>query len=141
MRELPGAELAVEDSIQDGDGQEEVELGMEEVTMDTSHLSEFECTAVKKKGKRSKNNKAQGIQRDLEEVDIFEREKHIFFVCNLFLKVGEEESGEAAVLTELLTAVMSGNTKGLGFLVDRVREGEVCNILQHSYIFKAHCCH
>ena len=70
VRELPGAELAVEDSNRDGNGQEEVELGMEEVTMDTSHLSEFECTAVKKKGKRSKNNKAQGIQKDLEEVDI-----------------------------------------------------------------------
>ena len=73
VRELPGAELAVEDSNQDETGQEEVELGMEEVTMDTSHLSEFECTAVKKKGKRSKNNKAQGIQKDLEEVDIFKQ--------------------------------------------------------------------
>ena len=30
------------------------------------------------------------------------------------------------MLTELLTAVMSGNTKALGSLVDRVREGEVC---------------
>ena len=69
MRELPGAKLAIEDSNVDENG-EEVELGMEEVTMDTSHLSEFECTAVKKKGKRSKNNKAQGIQKDLEEVDI-----------------------------------------------------------------------
>ena len=55
--------------------------------------------------------------------------------------MGEEEDGEAVVLTELLTAVMSGNSKALGSLVDRVREGEVCNILQHSYIFKAHCCH
>ena len=45
---------------------------------------------------------------------------------HLSLKVGEEEAGEAAVLTELLTAVMSGNTKALGSLVDRVREGEVC---------------
>ena len=72
VRELPGAELALENSNPDPGqaGQEEVELGMEEVTMDTSHLSEFECTAVKKKGKRSKNNKAQGIERDLEEVDI-----------------------------------------------------------------------
>merc|ERR1712192_309733 len=105
VRELPGAELAVEDSKIDENGQE-VELGMEEVTMDTSHLSEFECTAVKKKGKRSKNNKAQGMQKDLEEV-------------------GEEEDGEAVVLTELLTAVMSGNTKALGSLVDRVKEGEV----------------
>ena len=70
MRELPGAELAVEDSNLDGKNDEErLELGMEEVTMDTTHLSEFECTAVKKKGKRSKNNKAQGIQKDLEEVD------------------------------------------------------------------------
>ena len=70
VRELPGAELAIEDSNQDGkDNQERVELGLEEVTVDTSHLSEFECTAVKKKGKRSKNNKAQGIQKDLEEVD------------------------------------------------------------------------
>merc|ERR1712156_150182 len=74
--------------------------------MDTSHLSEFECNAVKKKGKRSKNNKAQGIQKDLEEVG------------------DEEDDGEAAVLTELLTAVMSGNTKSLASLVDRVREGE-----------------
>jgi|ERR1711971_221568 len=89
----------------DENGQE-VELGMEEVTMETSHLSEFECTAVKKKGKRSKNNKAQGMQKDLEEV-------------------GEEEDGEAVVLTELLTAVMSGNTKALGSLLDRVKEGEV----------------
>ena len=123
VRELPGAELAVEDSNPDETGQEEVELGMEEVTMDTSHLSEFECTAVKKKGKRSKNNKAQGIQKDLEEVDILKN-------CNMLTiylsKVGEEEAGEAAVLTELLTAVMSGNTKALGSLVDRVREGEVC---------------
>ena len=71
MRELPGAELVVEDNNLDGKNDEErSELGMEEVTMDTTHLSEFECTAVKKKGKRSKNNKAQGIQKDLEEVDI-----------------------------------------------------------------------
>ena len=47
-------------------------------------------------------------------------------MCNLFYKVGEEEDGEAMVLTELLTAVMSGNTKALGSLVDRVKEGEVC---------------
>ena len=47
-------------------------------------------------------------------------------MCNPSLKVGEEEDGEAAVLTELLTAVMSGNTKALGTLVDRVKEGEVC---------------
>ena len=40
--------------------------------------------------------------------------------------MGEEEDGEAVVLTELLTAVMSGNSKALGSLVDRVREGEVC---------------
>ena len=102
VRELPGAELAAEDSKSDGNSHE-VELGMEEVTMDTSHLSEFECTAVKKKGKRSKNNKARGMQNE----------------------VGEEEESEAAVLTELLTAVMSGNTKALGSLVDRVREGEL----------------
>ena len=74
VRELPGAELAVEDSKLDGKNDEErLELGMEEVTMDTTHLSEFECTAVKKKGKRSKNNKAQGIQKDLEEVDALQR--------------------------------------------------------------------
>ena len=36
----------------------------------------------------------------------------------------EEDDGEAAALTELLTAVMSGNTKSLATLVDRVREGE-----------------
>ena len=121
VRELPGAELAVEDSKIDENGQE-VELGMEEVTMDTSHLSEFECTAVKKKGKRSKNNKAQGMQKDLEEVEFL---VSIELMHHLFLKVGEEEDGEAVVLTELLTAVMSGNTKALGSLVDRVREGEV----------------
>ena len=69
MRELPGAELAAENSNNVDENGQEVELGMEEVTMDTSHLSEFECTAVKKKGKRSKNNKAQGMQKDLEEVD------------------------------------------------------------------------
>ena len=37
----------------------------------------------------------------------------------------EEDDGEAAILTELLTAVMSGNTKSLATLVDRVREGEL----------------
>ena len=81
MRELPGAELAVEDSNQDETGHEEVELGMEEVTMDTSHLSEFECAAVKKKGKRSKNNKAQGIQKDLGEVNILKKN----YMCTIFL--------------------------------------------------------
>ena len=82
MRELPGAELAIEDSNQDGkDNQERVELGLEEVTVDTSHLSEFECTAVKKKGKRSKNNKAQGIQKDLEEVDILKT----INMCTIYL--------------------------------------------------------
>ena len=64
--ELPGADLVVDVPNREDIG--EVELGMEEVTVNTSHLSEFECTAVKKKGKRSKNNKAQGIQKDLEEV-------------------------------------------------------------------------
>ena len=82
MRELPGAELAIEDSNVDENG-EEVELGMEEVIMDTSHLSEFECTAVKKKGKRSKNNKAQGIQKDLEEVDIL-----FNIICVQFISQG-----------------------------------------------------
>ena len=37
----------------------------------------------------------------------------------------EEDDSEAVVLTELLTAVMSGNTKSLANLVDRVREGEL----------------
>ena len=71
VRELPGADLVVDVPNTIGNREDiggEVELGMEEVTMDTSHLSEFECNAVKKKGKRSKNNKAQGIQMDLEEV-------------------------------------------------------------------------
>ena len=67
VRELPGADLLVDEPNREDIGGE-VELGMEEVTMETSHLSKFECTAVKKKGKRSKNNKAQGIQKDLEEV-------------------------------------------------------------------------
>ena len=67
VRELPGADLVVDEPKREDIGGEE-ELGMEEVTMDTSHLSEFEFNAVKKKGKRSKNNKAQGIQKDLEEV-------------------------------------------------------------------------
>ena len=56
--------------------------------------------------------------------------------------MGEEEDGEAAVLTELLTAVMSGNTKALGTLIDRVREGEVCKFLKAllpSYSFKMQC--
>ena len=54
--------------------------------------------------------------------------------------MGEEEDGEAVVLTELLTAVMSGNSKALGSLVDRVREGGVCKALQHSQgNFKGDC--
>ena len=57
--------------------------------------------------------------------------------------MGEEEDGEAAVLTELLTAVMSGNTKALGSLIDRVREGEVGRFLRAllaSDTFNRHCC-
>ena len=61
MRELPGAELAAEDIKMDEHGQD-VELGMEEVTMDTSPLSEFECTAVKKKGKRKQRRGTEGLK-------------------------------------------------------------------------------
>ena len=61
-------------------------------------------------------------------------------MCKIFLKVGEKEDGEAVVLTELLTAVMSGNTKALGSLVDRVKEGEVCESFAAFQQLKRHCC-
>jgi len=80
-------------------------LEVQEVTVSTQHLQEFENTAVKKRGKRSKNNKLGGIQKDLDDLD---------------LDSSEDESSESQVnklQNELLTAVRSGNNKMLEDLV------------------------
>ena len=82
-------------------------LGFEiqEVTISTEHLQEFENTAVKKKGKRTKNNKQGGIRKDLDELDVDSSE--------------DETSGNQSIKlqNELLTAVRSGNNKMLEDLV------------------------
>ena len=66
-REVPGAEVLGEQAEEKEE--EEGELGTEEVTMSTSHLMEFDNSVIKKKGKRSKNQKGQGIRRDMEGVE------------------------------------------------------------------------
>ena len=106
VREVPGLGVGVEQEREQGDG----ELEMQEVEVGTEHLQEFECS-VKRKGKRSKNNKGQGLKRDLEGLEQEDGE------------VEEKQEDRLAKLrTELLTAVRSGNTKQLQDLVTRLQE-------------------
>ena len=105
VRNLP---QIVQDLAEDGlreDNCDSMALEFQEVTLSTQHLQEFENTAVKKKGKRSKNNKHGGIQNDLDEID---------------MNSSGEESSENQIVeqqNELLTAVRSGNNKMLEDLV------------------------
>jgi len=105
LRNLP---QIVQDLAKDGlreDNCDSMALEFQEVTLSTQHLQEFENTAVKKKGKRSKNNKHGGIQNDLDEIDMNSS--------------GDESSENQMVKqqNELLTAVRSGNNKMLEDLV------------------------
>jgi len=105
VRELPKIvqELAREGLEDDGNCDN---LVLEEVSVSTSHLQEFENTGIKK-GKRSKNNKNGGIQKDLEELDLASSGDEDISVQSELVKLQNE----------LLTAVRSGNIKMLDDLV------------------------
>ena len=71
VRDLPKIvqDLAKE-GLEKDDNCDSLALEVQEVTLSTLHLQEFENTAIRKKGKRSKNNKSGSIQKDLEEIDL-----------------------------------------------------------------------
>lgn len=106
IRHLPKIvqDLAKDDLENEG-AADSLGFEIQEVTISTEHLQEFENTAVKKKGKRTKNNKQGGIRKDLDELDVDSSE--------------DETSGNQSIKlqNELLTAVRSGNNKMLEDLV------------------------
>ena len=106
IRHLPKIvqDLAKDDLENEG-AADSLGFEIQEVTISTEHLQEFENTAVKKKGKRTKNNKQGGIRKDLDELDVDSSE--------------DETSGNQSIKlqNELLTAVRSGNNKMLEELV------------------------
>lgn len=120
IRELPQIvqDLAKE-GLRDNENCDSVALEVQEVTLSTLHLQEFENTAIKKKGKRSKNNK-------LGELDINSSD--------------EEKSPESQLVklqNELLTAVRSGNNKMLEDLVSSGKNWEddmnLEDLLNHQF--------
>ena len=106
IRHLPKIvqDLAKDDLENEG-AADSLGFEIQDVTISTEHLQEFENTAVKKKGKRTKNNKQGGIRKDLDELDVDSSE--------------DETSGNQSIKlqNELLTAVRSGNNKMLEELV------------------------
>ena len=84
----------------------------------TSDLKEFDSSPAKRKGKRSKNKKGAGIQKDLEELD---------------LESSDEESSldslQIKLQNDLLTAVKSGNNQMLEQLLGSILvTSDVCKV-------------
>eukprot|EP00092_Neocalanus_flemingeri_P017170 GFUD01018567.1.p1 GENE.GFUD01018567.1~~GFUD01018567.1.p1 ORF type:complete len:683 (+),score=220.78 GFUD01018567.1:36-2084(+) len=128
VRDLPKIvqDLAKE-GLEKDDNCDSLALELQEVTLSTQHLQEFENTAIKKKGKRSKNNKSGTIQKDLDELDLNSS--------------GDEEESVGSELVklqnELLTAVRSGNNKMLEDLVSSCKNWEdslkLEDLLNHQF--------
>jgi len=86
----------------------------ENVTLSTSHLKEFE---VRKKKRRSKNNKAGQMNKELSELEICSSDED------------EENNQTIQVQNTLLTSVKIGNNKMLEELLCSLRsEEESCSI-------------
>jgi len=128
VRDLPKIvqDLAKE-GLEKDDNCDSLALEVQEVTLSTLHLQEFENTAIRKKGKRSKNNKSGSIQKDLDEMD-------------LDSSGDEDESTESALVkvqNDLLTAVRSGNNKMLEDLVSSCKNWEdsmnLEDLLNHQF--------
>ena len=107
-------------------GGEELSLVTEQV--DTSHLQEFDQTPARK-GRRSKNKKGGGIQRDLEDLELESSDEE---------EEGNEEDEikkkNIRLQNELLTAVKSGNNKMLEQLVESLDESlTVTELLNHQF--------
>ena len=110
---------AVEDSDSGG---EDLALVTEEFA--TSDLMEFDQTPVRK-GRRSKNKKGAGIQRDLESLDLESSEED------------EKRKKNVKLENDLLTAVKSGNNKMLEELVQSLtaeeEEVSVADLVNHQF--------
>jgi len=126
IRHLPKiVQDLAKDDLENEDAADSLGFEIQEVTISTEHLQEFENTAVKKKGKRTKNNKQGGIRKDLDELDVDSSE--------------DETSGNQSIKlqNELLTAVRSGNNKMLEDLVmssERWEEGlKLEDALNHQF--------
>ena len=113
VRELPGSEVALPSGEEEGD---EV-LGMEEVTVATGHLQEFHTSVARRKVKKGRKQEAQeGGGEEVEEGSVAARQ-------------------EAGLLTQLLTAVTSGNSKQLADLVAGLgQEGSVAGLGQEGSV-------
>ena len=109
IRHLPKIKIVqdlAKDGLEDSGAADSDGFEVHEVTISTEHLQEFENTAVKKKGKRSKNNKQGGIRKDLDEIELDSSEDET-----------SDENSFIKLQNELLTAVRSGNNKMLEDLV------------------------
>lgn len=128
IRNLPQIvqDLAKEGLSRDCDNSDSSPLEVQEVSLSTLHLQEFENTAIKKKGKRSKNNELGGIQNDLDELDINSSDKE-----------KSPDSQLVKLQNELLTAVRSGNNKMLEDLVSSGKNWEddmnLEDLLNHQF--------
>ena len=115
-REKPTRALPVEgfdDEIEADEGPE----------LPTELSEEFDCS-VKRKGKRSKNNKASGISKDLESLGLE--------------SIDDENTSDKVVIqfqNELLTSVKSGNVQMLEKLVQACQESDynVETLLNHQF--------
>merc|ERR1712179_188111 len=127
IRHLPKiVQDLAKDGLEDSGAADSDGFEVHEVTISTEHLQEFENTAVKKKGKRSKNNKKGGIRKDLDEIELGSSEDET-----------SDENKLIKLQNELLTAVRSGNDKMLEDLVlssERWEDGlKIEDALNHQF--------
>jgi len=117
-------DLAGEAGGRESEDCETFNLITQEQTLTTDHLVEFESSPARRKGKRSKNNKGAGLQRDLEELEIespVEEEKDT--------EVDESVKRQ----NELLTAVQSGNTKLLETLLGSLKPQQATELVNTQF--------
>ena len=96
-RSLPGLPVS---EFEEESGDENLKFAMVTQQVSTLDLKEFDSSPTKRKGKRSKNKKGSGIQRDLVDLDLESSED-------------EEDSLLIKLKNDLLTAVKSGNNQML----------------------------
>ena len=126
-REDPSRPLPVPVSeCEDSEVQNIEQFAMVTQEVSTSDLKEFDSSIARRKGKRSKNKKGAGIQKDLEDLDLESSDEE-----------SSEDSLQIKLQNDLLTAVKSGNNQLLEQLLNSTSatgdESSVEKIVNHQF--------
>lgn len=126
-REDPSRPLPVPVSeCEDSEDQNIEQFAMVTQEVSTSDLKEFDSSIARRKGKRSKNKKGAGIQKDLEDLDLESSDEE-----------SSEDSLQIKLQNDLLTAVKSGNNQLLEQLLNSTSatgdESSVEKIVNHQF--------